>query len=200
MDHYFTSEPGSAHDRSTVRYPLPHRVLEFATDAGVFSRDAVDEGSAAMISLLPPLSGRLLDLGCGYGVIGLTLSEMNPGLTAVMADVNRRALGLARDNAENLGISAEIIESDGFSAVEGVFDVIVTNPPIRAGKAVYYPWFDLAPSYLKEGGAFYCVVQKKQGAPSVVKALNASFGSCRVLGKPGGYWIIEAIKGGSADA
>ena len=194
MDHYFTSEPASEHHRGVVRYALPHRVLEFATDAGVFSREAVDEGSAALLALLPPLEGRILDLGCGYGVLGLTLMAMHPGLTAVLADVNRRALGLARENAAALGLDAQVVESDGFSGVEGPFDAIVTNPPIRAGKAVYYPWFAQAPAYLRQGGAFYCVVQKKQGAPSVVKALQAAFGSCQILGKPGGYWILEASK------
>jgi 16S rRNA (guanine1207-N2)-methyltransferase len=136
----------------------------------------------------------VLDLGCGYGPLGLSLAALRPGVEAVLSDVNRRALALAEENARALGVAALVLESDGFAQVNGLFDHIVTNPPIRAGKSVYYPWFDQAPGHLREGGSFWCVVQKKQGAPSALSALKASFGECRKAAGAAGYQVLHAVK------
>ena len=136
MEHYYTSDPGSEHRYREVQMDLDGRTLTFTTDSGVFSRDEVDFGTRLLVRSLPALSGRLLDVGCGWGALCLPLAMLNPGIRPVAVDVNRRALELCRGNAKRLGVDAEIFESNGFDAVEGMFDVIVTNPPIRAGKAI----------------------------------------------------------------
>ena len=195
MEHYYTSDPASEHHYSQVTFDLKGRTLTFTTDSGVFSRDAVDFGTRLMVESLPPLSGKVLELGCGWGALALPLALLNPGLSLTCVDVNRRALDLCVKNADALGVKADIFESDGFSAVTDTdFDAIITNPPIRAGKSVYYPWFEESFRRLKPGGLFACVVQKKQGAPSIKNELTRIFGNCEVIARDAGYWIITAIK------
>ncbi len=192
MEHYYTAEPASEHRVHRVHAVLLGQSLSFVTDSGVFSREGVDFGTRLMVESLPPLQGRVLDLGCGWGALSLPLALAHPGLELTCVDINRRALALCRENADALGVRADIVESDGFSAVEGVFDVILTNPPIRAGKSVYYPWFEQSFQHLVPGGLFACVVQKKQGAPSVKQELTRIYGGCQVIARQAGYWILTA--------
>lgn len=195
MEHYYTPKPETPHDVEQIEYSLRGAALRFYTDAGVFSRDKVDFGSHCLLKTLPPLSGSILDLGCGYGAIGIALAVLNPKSSVWMADINERAVKLARRNIQlNHVKNAKTAVSDGFSSIQGPFEAIVCNPPIRAGKAVIYPWFEQSIHYLAPGGALYLVIQKKQGAPSAVKKLESVFGRCDVLEKEGGYWILCSKK------
>lgn len=191
-EQYFTKDPTSASRVATAVWEYQGREIEFLTDSGVFSRGHVDYGSRLLAESLPPLSGRVLDLGCGYGFLGVAMKLLNPAIDVVMCDVNRRALDLARQNAGKHGVQAEILESDGYSAVEGTFDAIVTNPPVRAGKDVYYPWFDGAPARLNPGGALYVVLQRKQGAPSAQRHLETLFAQVEIIARGAGFHIIQA--------
>jgi len=193
MEHYYTSEPSAPHDRHTVYLDLDGARYAFTTDAGVFSRDRIDYGSDLLLRACPDPGGDFLDIGCGCGVLGLGLALRYPGSRPHMSDVNRRALALAEENAAALGIPAEVRESDGLSAWQDRrFSAILTNPPIRAGKSVYYPWFAQAKELLLPGGWFACVVRKGQGGPSVKKEITAVYGRCEVLDKSDGYWILFA--------
>jgi 16S rRNA (guanine1207-N2)-methyltransferase len=191
-EQYFAKDPSSQSHIATAVWEYGGRQYEFLTDSGVFSRGRVDFGSRLLASSLPALRGRVLDIGCGYGFIGLAAKLMNPHADVVLCDINRRALSLARENAKRLGVHAEILESDGYSDIPGKFDAIVTNPPVRAGKAVYYPWFDGAPERLNPGGALFIVLQRKQGAPSAVKRLKALFPSVEEVGHGAGYHAVAA--------
>ena len=193
MDHYYAKDPLAASQPGEVMFRFADKDLVFQTDTGVFSRSRVDYGTQVLLGAMPALEGNLLDVGCGYGPIGLCLGVANPGLQVVMADVNTRALMLAGENAKRLRVAAEVLESDGFAGVRGrVFDTIVTNPPIRAGNGVYFPWFAAAPHYLAPGGSFYCVISKNQGAPSAKRAIEEHFGAVSVIGKSAGFWVIQA--------
>jgi 16S rRNA (guanine1207-N2)-methyltransferase len=191
-EQYFTKDPGSESRIATASWWHDGGEVVFLTDSGVFSRGHVDYGSKVLVESLPGLSGRILDIGCGYGFVGLAVKLMNPDAEVVLCDVNRRALALARENAKRLGLVVDIEESDGYSALGGKFDAIITNPPVRAGKQVYYPWFDGAPERLRPGGAFYVVLQRKQGAPSAAKHLGALFRAVETIEKSAGYHIIKA--------
>ena len=158
-DHYYTENPASAHDERRVAVRALGQALTFTTDAGVFSRDGLDRGTEVLLNALPPLSGRVLDLGCGWGAVGVALGKANPALEIVMTDVNARAAELSRRNARDNGVTATVVQGDGFEAVTGRFDAIVTNPPIRAGKAVIYGLFERARDYLTPGGALYIVIR-----------------------------------------
>ena len=171
-DHYYTENPNSAHDERRIALKALGNALTFVTDAGVFSRDGLDRGTEVLLEALPPLSGRVLDLGCGWGAVGVALGKRYPALDIVMTDINSRAVELARRNLAENGVRATVLQGDGFDAVEGRFDAIVTNPPIRAGKAVIYGLFAQARDYLTPGGALYVVIRKQQGAPSALKYLK----------------------------
>lgn len=199
-DYYYTQEPASAHKERSITVRALGLTLSFETDAGVFSKNELDPGSRLLIESLGALSGRVLDLGCGWGPVGTFLSLVNPQAQLVMSDVNERALDLARRNLKNNGATAEVIASDGFAALEGTFDHIATNPPIRAGKALIYGLFDTAHERLREGGALTIVIRKQQGAPSALKHLEETFGNAEVIAKGGGYWIIRSVRGKEEEA
>ena len=199
-DYYYTQEPASAHKERSITARALGLTLSFETDAGVFSKNELDPGSRLLIESMGALSGRVLDLGCGWGPVGTFLSLANPQAQLVMSDVNERALDLARRNLKNNGAAAEVVESDGFESIEGTFDHVVTNPPIRAGKALIYGLFDTAHERLREGGALTIVIRKQQGAPSALKHLQETFGNAEVIAKGGGYWIIRSVKGKEEEA
>ena len=191
-EHYYTENPHSAHDERLIEVRALGNVLRFTTDAGVFSRDGLDRGTEVLLNALPELTGRVLDLGCGWGAVGVALGAKCPGLEIVMTDVNARAVELSRRNLVQNGVRAEVLQGDGFAPVTGTFDAIVTNPPIRAGKAVIYGLFDRARDFLNPGGRLYVVIRKQQGAPSALKHLKERYKTAGVIDRGGGFWVIEA--------
>ena len=194
-DHYFSNNPTSAHHERQITAVLLGREMKFLTDAGVFSKDDVDPGSRLLIESSSALSGRVLDMGCGWGPVGLSLALANPSSQIVMADINERAAELSERNRRANGVeNAQILVSDGFASVEGEFDHVFTNPPIRAGKAVIYAMFDESFRRLRAGGSLNIVIRKQQGAPSAKKHLEELFGNAEVIAKSAGYWIIRSVK------
>lgn len=191
-EHYYTENPRSAHDERQIEVKALGRTLRFTTDAGVFSRDGLDRGTEVLLNALPELEGRVLDLGCGWGAVGVSLGAKDPGLEIVMTDLNARAVELARRNLLQNGVRAEVLQGDGFAPVTGTFDAIVTNPPLRAGKAVIYGLFDRARDFLNPGGSLYVVIRKQQGAPSALRHLQEQYKTAGVVDRGGGFWVIRA--------
>lgn len=191
MQHYYTKNPQIAHDMGKIDFNIRGIKLQFITDAGVFSRRGVDYGSQVMLRTLPEIHGEILDLGCGYGAIGVTLGKLNPMSRVTMIDINERAVELTNKNISlNKLENAESFQSDAFENVKASYDVIVCNPPIRTGKKVIYPMFENSIKHLKPMGSLYIVIQKKQGANSAMEKLQEIFGNCEAIHKDGGYWII----------
>ena len=194
-EQYYTAEPTCASNPVPCDFTYRGHSLSFMTDAGVFSRGELDQGTRLLLDALPELSGDVLDLGCGWGAIGVSLARANPACRVVMADVNRRALELAKANLSRNGVSARCVESDGMAALSSLrFDAVVTNPPIRAGKQVVYGFFAQAHEKLLPGGALYVVIRKQQGAPSAIRYLSTLFAEVTTLEKDAGYWILRAVK------
>jgi 16S rRNA (guanine1207-N2)-methyltransferase len=191
-DHYYTENPNSAHDERRIALRALGNDLTFVTDAGVFSRDGLDRGTEVLLEALPPLEGRVLDLGCGWGAVGVALGKRYPALDIVMTDINSRAVELARRNLAENGVTAAVLQGDGFDAVEGRFDAIVTNPPIRAGKAVIYGLFARAREYLEPDGALYVVIRKQQGAPSALKYLKEIYSQAETVDRASGFHVLRA--------
>ena len=191
-EHYFTASPESEHEARSFRAVFAGRVLAFDTDAGVFSKQHVDPGSELLCRALPQtLSGEVLDMGCGWGAMTVMTLAKCPEVRLTMADVNERALALAVSNVEKNRMQARAVLSDGFAGIDGVFDAVITNPPIRAGKAVIYRMFEDAKVHLKPGGALYLVIRKQQGAPSALKFLQGLYARAEVIEREGGYWVIR---------
>lgn len=194
-EQYFSTSPDAAHDIRVITVSVLDEDLTFMTDAGVFSKGALDEGSEILLKALPPLGGRVLDLGAGWGAIGLTLAKKYPDAGFVLSEINPRAMELCEKNrVKNRLENAAVVLSDAFSAVEGTFDTIITNPPIRAGKDVIYAMFDTSFERLNEGGRLFIVIRVKQGAASAVKHLEEKFASVRTIERKKGYHVIEATK------
>ncbi|MCR2807287.1 class I SAM-dependent methyltransferase [Paenibacillus soyae] len=196
-NHYYDKTPGTAHNRQTHDDKLRGQAMKFVTDAGVFSKAGVDYGSRVLIEAME-LGERdhVLDVGCGYGPIGLSAARIAVNGHVTMIDINERAIELAKENARlNKIANVTIVQSDLFEAVRNErFDAIVSNPPIRAGKAVVHRIFEEGHDLLKEGGSMWIVIQKKQGAPSAFEKLESLFGEVEEVTKDKGYRIFRARK------
>ena len=191
---YYEKNPTADHDIHELRLRLLDTPMTFLTDAGVFSKRMVDYGSQVLLNTLDLESDKtLLDVGCGYGPLGLTLGKVF-GVQATLIDINSRALDLARANAEKNQVKARIFQSNIYEEVEGNFDYIVSNPPIRAGKSVVHEIIKGAFRHLEDQGSLTIVIQKKQGAPSAKAKMEEVFGNCQILKKDKGYYILESVK------
>ncbi|HZG55505.1 class I SAM-dependent methyltransferase [Paenibacillus sp.] len=197
-DHYYSKTPTTPSQRQTIDATLRGQPVRFVTEAGVFSKREVDFGSRLLIeTMIVPRDADVLDVGCGYGPIGLVAARLAAEGTVTMVDVNERAVNVAKENAERLGVkNVRILQSDLFEALpqDATFDVVLTNPPIRAGKSVVHRIFEGAYERLRSGGSLWVVIQKKQGAPSAFEKLETLFGDVREETKEKGYRIFRAIK------
>lgn len=196
---YYAENPTSQHDEHVVDYRVNDIDLKFTTDAGVFSKMRVDYGSGVLIKKMADVnfpSNNILDVGTGYGPLGLFAAKFWPTQTVEMVDVNQRGLDLAKKNAELNHIdNVAIFVSDVYSNItpEKKYGLIVTNPPIRAGKTVVSNILSGAKSHLVSGGVLLVVIQKKQGEPSARKLLTKTFGNCTILKRDKGYYVLQAV-------
>ncbi|EMF0535616.1 class I SAM-dependent methyltransferase [Enterococcus hirae] len=198
-NHYYSQEPTTEHDFEQWSFELKGKNFQFVTDSGVFSRETVDFGSRVLIDTFNleelPADGKILDVGCGYGPIGLAIAFASQRFVE-MVDINSRAVELAQGNANRNGIKqVDIHQSNIYEAVhEETYAAIVSNPPIRAGKKVVHEILTEAYPRLKSGGTLTIVIQKKQGAPSAKSKMAETFGNAEIVHKEKGYYIIKSIK------
>ena len=165
----------------------------FLTDNGVFSKNGLDFGSRLLLDVIPldEVGGKILDVGCGYGVFGIILSKLT-NASVDMVDVNLRALHLTNRNIlENNVSNINAFCSNAYEKVTSKYNTIVTNPPIRAGKKVVYDIVMNASKYLLEGGSLILVIRKEQGAKSLLKDLSDNYNKVEILAKSKGYFIIR---------
>lgn len=195
-EQYFTERPTSARSEERFEAMLRGVRLVLLSDAGVFSRGRVDKGTKLLVEHATlPAEGPVLDLGCGYGVIGLALARLLPAARVYMVDINARAVELARRAAALNGIgNACILQGDGFDALppDLRFRAIFTNPPYRAGSAVVFKMIEESARRLEVGGTFACVGRTRQGAKTVKRRIEECFGNVSEPAIGGGYRVMEA--------
>ena len=198
MSHYFTDNRQLPQNRKEISFRFSGFLIPFITDNGVFCKTEVDFGSYVMLKTIKeePLGNRILDLGCGYGAIGITVKKLFPDSHMTMVDVNPRAVELAVLNAQKNKVEADIRVSDIFENVTETLSDILTNPPIRAGKKVIYAMFEQAYDHLEPQGHLYVVIRKQQGALSAKAKIEEVFGNCEIIAKEKGYLILKATKQG----
>ncbi|MBO4637560.1 MAG: class I SAM-dependent methyltransferase [Clostridiales bacterium] len=205
MPHYFDADPLAPSDRKTITCRVNGINFEFVTDTNVFCRDEVDRGSMLLIEAAAEdikaggsrKDSKLLDLGCGWGAVGVIMKRLFMKFDVTSVDVNARAVALTKENyALNNVKPYECKVSDVLADIdEGeMFDYVITNPPVRAGKKTVFMFYEQAFSHMKEGSSIYVVLQRKQGAPSSEKKLNELFGNCETLEISGGYRVMKATK------
>ena len=197
---YYAANPDAPHDKHIVDYHVDGIDLKFNTDAGVFSKMRIDYGSGVLIKTMRevafPKKG-ILDVGTGYGPLGLFAAKFWPEQTVDMVDINERGLVLAKENAAlNKIKNISIYSSNIYENVDQneKFGLIITNPPIRAGKKVVSTILSEAYEHLVDQGVLLVVIQKKQGEPSARKLLRTTFGNCDILARDKGYYILKAVK------
>lgn len=201
-EHYYTEEPKVPHDRRLIHFEAGAERYQFWTDRGVFSRQRVDRGTRLLLAEIEiPPAGRFLDLGAGYGVIGIVLASRAPEAWVDLVEKNRRAAALARVNLALNGVTnARILEGDGFEPVAGQrYHLIVTNPPLRAGRALVEHWMDQAYRHLVPGGRFYMVARTSQGARTLERLVARRFGSVVEAAKGGGFRLFYGERGERGD-
>jgi 16S rRNA (guanine1207-N2)-methyltransferase len=193
---YFAEQPSAASRPGVVHVVLPDLHLALETDAGVFSPGRLDPGTRLLLDTAPPppAAGDVLDLGCGYGPLALTLASRAPGATVWAADVNRRALDLCQRNAATAGLGNVRCLPPGDPALPASYDLIWSNPPIRIGKAALHDllatWLDrLAP-----GGAAYLVVQKHLGSDSLQRWLTGAGWAADRVAARAGYRVLRVTR------
>jgi 16S rRNA (guanine1207-N2)-methyltransferase len=197
-EHYYSSNPTTESNPQTWTYQLRGYTFTFTSDSGVFSKNEVDFGTRLLIESfeMPNIEGKVLDVGCGYGPIGLAVAKEDPARQVIMVDVNERAVELSKLNAKQNSITnVSVYQSNLFEAIENeIFSVILSNPPIRAGKKVVHQIFELSYKHLQQQGELWVVIQKKQGAPSAIEKLKSIFPEVEIVTKKKGYFIIKAKK------
>lgn len=195
-EHYYTPAPTSRHDPGEVVLRTRGLRLTLATDAGVFAKSGVDRGTRLLIEALaiPEGARRLVDLGCGYGPIGLAMAAMAPKAQVFLIDPNERACALARANAIKNGLpNAVVLQGAGLAPVAGGIDLVVTNPPIRAGKEVVYGLMAEAAGRLEPSGELWVVARTSQGALSLERELARLFRQVDEVEKGGGFRVYRAV-------
>lgn len=198
-EHYYTNQPNSKSEPQYFETTLIGSIFHFKTDSGVFSKGRIDYGSEVLINAVSEedlIEGNLLDLGCGYGPIGLSLAKQFSDRQVHMVDINERAVELAKENAWTNGIqNVSIYPSSLFEKVEEKdYSAVISNPPIRAGKKTVHSILEESYGYLKPGGSLFIVIQKKQGAPSAKKKMQEVFGNVTRIALDKGYWVLKSEK------
>ncbi len=196
MSHYFTDNRQLPQNRKEFSFRFSSFNYVFTTDNGVFCKNEVDFGTWVLLKTLEneSLGQRILDLGCGYGPVGIVMKRHYPNSEIIMCDVNPRAVELAKINCKKNKTDCDVRISDRFSNVEEKFDAIITNPPIRAGKNVIYAMFEESYEHLNENGTLYVVIRKQQGANSAQEKIASIFGNCDTINKEKGYHVLKATK------
>lgn len=194
MNHYYTDNSELSSCRREFTYYFDNEVFRFTTDNGVFSKDNVDYGSYVLLKTIymRDLGESLLDLGSGYGPIGIILKRFHPSMRVEMAEVNPRAVELAILNTESNRTAIAVHLCEDILTLDTKFDTVVLNPPIRAGKQVIYSLYEKSRAVLNDQGHFYIVIRKAQGANSSISKLETLFTEVKVIERDKGYFVIDS--------
>lgn len=193
MSHYFENDKNVKSEEHIIYANIKKNNFKFLVDNGIFSKKGVDFGTRSLLEniIIDKNKNNILDFGCGYGPIGIYLSKLT-NLKVDMIDVNERAVALAKKNANLNKVDVNIFESNLYANVTETYDYIVTNPPIRVGKDILYKILFDAKNYLNFNGELWLVVNKNQGAKTLVNALSKAY-KVEIVAKCKGFYIIRAI-------
>ena len=191
MSHYFENDNNLKSNIKDFSISIENTNFIFSTDNGVFSKGELDFGTKLLIlnALKLDIKGSVLDLGCGYGPIGIIVKKLR-NTDTTMVDINKRAVHLTKMNAKKNNVSVNVIEGDGYENINGKYDYIISNPPIRIGKKNLYKLLIDGKNYLSSNGEILIVVRKEQGALSLIKDMSVYY-DVKTIDKDKGFLIIS---------
>lgn len=194
MNHYFTNNQNLQSNIQQINITILEKTYKLYSDNGVFSKAGLDFGTRILIESLPfsQMTGKVLDVGCGYGPIGIVIKKETTS-EVDMIDINRRALHLARMNANENNAVVNIFESDAYQNVKDSYNFIVTNPPIRAGKKKVYEILIGAHNLLKENGQLWFVMRKDHGVKSTLDDIKGYY-NLEIKCRKKGFFVVCATK------
>ena len=195
MSQYFDNDNNVKHNKKIIEFYFNDKKYNVYSDNGVFSKDRFDYGTRLLLDSIDisKLSGNVLDLGCGIGVVGIILGTINKNINIDMIDINERAISLVRDNLTLNKVKANVFSSDVYSNVNKKYDYIITNPPIRAGKEVVRKFLLGGFDYLNDNGILYFVMRKDHGVKSMIKELENKY-NVTIINKDKGFYILSLTK------
>lgn len=195
MSQYFDNDNNIRHNKMIIEFYFNDKKYNLYSDNGVFSKDKFDYGTRLLLDSIDisKLSGNVLDLGCGIGVVGIILGTNNKNINIDMIDINERAISLVRDNLTLNKVKANVFSSDVYSNVNKKYDYIITNPPIRAGKEVVRKFLLGGYDYLNDNGILYFVMRKDHGVKSMIKELENKY-NVTIVNKDKGFYIVSLTK------
>lgn len=195
MSQYFDNDKNIKSERKIIKFNFDNKVFSIYSDNGVFSKDRFDYGTRVLLNSvdIDKLSGNVLDLGCGLGVVGIILGTFNKVINIDMVDINERAIDLVKNNLVLNNVKANVFISDIYSNIDNKYDFIITNPPIRAGKNVIRGFLLGSYDYLKDDGILYFVMRKDHGVKSMIKELSVKFNTS-IVNKDKGFYVVLCTK------
>ncbi len=195
MEHYYSEKQSSALKPEKKTINVNNDSFELYTASGLFSKEHIDSASKLLIEHASlPEQGKVLDLGCGYGVIGISLLKKNPDLKIFFSDVNERALLLTKKNLELHGLKGKVIKSFLFENIKEEFSVILSNPPMSAGKDVCFRLIEEAYEYLEKNGSLQLVARHNKGGKALKEKILEVFGNAEELARQGGFRVYKGEK------
>lgn len=195
MSQYFDNDKSIKSNKKLISFNFNNKKYNVYTDNGVFSKDRFDYGTRVLLDSINinELSGNVLDLGCGIGVVGVILGTMNKNINIDMIDVNERAISLSKENIYLNNVTCNVFISDVYSNVDKKYDYIITNPPIRAGKEVIRRFLLGGYDYLTDNGVLYFVMRKEHGVKSMIRELENKY-IVSVINKDKGFYAVKIVK------
>ena len=196
MSHYFINDDKVKSNRRILNYYYNNYLFKFVSDNGVFSKNEIDEGSDTLLKcyLSKGKNGRVLDVGSGVGFLGVVINKVND-CEVDMLEINSRAVELCEENIKVNNVSScNVYESNIYEKAEGKYDVVISNPPIRAGKKVVFEILEKSIYYLNDFGELWIVIRKSHGADSAKKKMMEVFGNCEIVERNKGFYVLVSVK------
>ncbi len=195
MGQYFTNDDSLKSELRTIKYVYDEYSLLFMSDLGVFSKDKIDFGSRLLLENYLKYNNSqktVLDVGCGYGFLGVTISKITKSFVD-MVDINKRAIHLTKMNIDNNKVNANAFISNCYEEINKKYDVIITNPPIRAGKVIYMNIINNAVNHLYKNGELWFVMHKDHGVKTTIKNISSIY-DVNIIDKNKGFYVILCKK------
>lgn len=196
MSHYFINDNSVKSNKRSLYYEYGGARFRFISDNGIFSKNEIDDGSNILLRnyLEKGKKGRVADVGSGIGFLGIVISKIND-CEVDMLEINSRAVNLCEENIAINGTSkCKVYESNIYEKANGKYDIVISNPPIRAGKKVVFEILEKAFDFLNDGGELWVVIRKSHGADSAKKKMIEVFGDCKIIDRDKGFYILKSVK------